>query len=254
MNAQTCGTDYVNGKVYDLDLDTIRLDPGQPKAHFDEEVVIEKLSQAIKEHGFFQPVFFRLDDDGVPVLLLGGRRYFAAKRSGMKTIPGVYCNRPNCEVAFARNLMLGDLTAVQEAEALRQALAYRYTYEQLSQALGKDVAHIKETLTITKLPQEILDECRDDAGWNRDVLVAIARQTSPQKMLDQFQQVKRCLCAGDNPPESCEEVRYLKWVRRQLLDMVAYAPAERRAVLARELKRLGNELEDMVQNLTHAKR
>jgi ParB/RepB/Spo0J family partition protein len=187
------GRTYVNGDVYTLDMDEIRLDPNQPKEHYNEDVVIEKLTRAIKDHLFFQPVFFKLDDDGKPVLILGGRRYTAARRAGLKTIPGVYCDGRLCEVSVVSNLMLGDLTPVEEAEALRQALAMRYTIDQLALALGRPPDAIREALTLNRLPVEVLDECRRDPEYERQELLRIARTRDEEEMRKLFCDYRRRL-------------------------------------------------------------
>ena len=179
---KTNTTDYVNGEIYDLDLDTVQLDPDQPKDNLGEDDVIDTITRSIVDHRFLQPVFFRLDEEGRPTLLLGGRRYVAARKAGLKTIPGIYNDRTQSGVHVVRNLLLKDLTPVQEAEALLQARAFGHSVAQLAKVLNKDETYVHSMLSILRLPDDILDICRDNPRYDRDIMLTVA-QVEPENIM-----------------------------------------------------------------------
>jgi len=163
-------SDYIHGQLYHIPVNDLHFDPNQSAVEINEEVILDKLTRLIKEHGFFQPVFFRKTPEGQLQLILGGRRLLAAKHAGWDVIPAIYCAKKYCEVTFIKNLLLQDLTPIERAEAYQQAVAYQFTKNQLAEIFQSSPEEIDAYLALTKLPEAIKDGCRNSSQYRLEDL------------------------------------------------------------------------------------
>ncbi len=138
-------------------LDRIKPNPLQPRKTFDDEG-LEELAASILEHGVVQPVVVRPCPGGYE-LVVGERRWRAALKAGVSSIPAVVRDTSDpqaLEVALIENLHREDLNAIEEAGAYRQLMEdFGLTQEELSQRLGKSRPAISNTLRLLQLPLEI---------------------------------------------------------------------------------------------------
>src|SRR5690554_6452288 len=75
------------GKVADVDIDLISPNPYQPRRDFDDES-LEELAASIQQLGIIQPITVRALDNGRRFeIITGERRFRAARRAGIKTVP-----------------------------------------------------------------------------------------------------------------------------------------------------------------------
>ena len=88
------------------------------------------------------------------------------------------------ELALVENIQRKDLTAFEEAEALH-SLSHKcgYTHEDLAKRLGKSRTSITESLSLTSIPPDIRKVCRLADISSKSILLQVARQGDPQKML-----------------------------------------------------------------------
>jgi ParB family chromosome partitioning protein len=160
----------------ELAVTTIAPNPNQPRVHFDEESLIE-LSASIAEMGVLQPVLVRPLDDGSFELIAGERRWRAAQRAGLATIPAIVRTTDDLssiEQALVENLHRQDLTPLEEAAAYQQLIEdFHLTHEQLSARVGKSRSAITNTLRLLGLPpgvQRLLVDGQLSAGHARALL------------------------------------------------------------------------------------
>jgi len=154
----------------------IRSNPHQPRKHFDEEG-LAALAASVRELGVLQPVLVRsLGDDGYE-LIAGERRWRAAKRAGLPTIPVVVKEADDLaslEQAVVENLHRQDLNPLEEAAAYQQLLEdFGMTHEQLAERVGKSRVTITNTLRLFQLPpgiQKLVSEGTITAGHARALL------------------------------------------------------------------------------------
>ncbi|HEY6472336.1 MAG TPA: ParB/RepB/Spo0J family partition protein [Acidimicrobiales bacterium] len=157
----------------------IRPNAFQPRSHFDEESMAS-LASSIKAVGLLQPVLVReLQDDESESyeLIAGERRWRAARRAGLQTIP-VLVQRADdvasLEQALVENLHRVDLNALEEAAAYQQLIdEFGLTHEQVATRMGKGRATITNTLRLLQLPagaQQALAERTISAGHARALL------------------------------------------------------------------------------------
>jgi len=181
---------YEKGKLYNLNLAEVRPDPDQPRKYFDEQALSE-LKSSLKKHGVLQPVLVRQGVDGGLLLVSGERRYQAAKLAGLPTIPAVFTDGEPTEISIVENLLRENLTAIEEAEAIdRLKTRHNYLLSDLSAALGKSDSTLSEILSLTRLPDEVKNDCRNDPKTARGILVEIAKKKNPAKMIALYAKYK----------------------------------------------------------------
>lgn len=130
----------------------------QPRTHFDEEQ-LAALTASVRELGVLQPVLVRPRDDGAYELIAGERRWRAAKRAGLQTIPALVRSvgdEASIEQALVENIHRQDLNPLEEAAAYQQLLEdFQLTHEELASRVGRSRAAITNTLRLFQLPPTI---------------------------------------------------------------------------------------------------
>jgi ParB family chromosome partitioning protein len=169
----------------------------QPRSHFDEESM-SALAASIREVGLLQPVLVREveGDEESYELIAGERRWRAARRAGLQTIPvlvQVANDVASLEQALVENLHREDLNALEEAAAYQQLIdEFGLTHEQVATRMGKGRATVTNTLRLLQLPsgaQRALAERNISAGHARALL------GTPDRAL-QEQLVERIIAEG----------------------------------------------------------
>ena len=110
-----------------------------------------------------QPVVVRKVGSGYQ-LIVGERRWRAAKLAGLERIPAVVrevSDVESLELALVENLMREDLNPIEEAEAYQRLLAeFGWTQEDLAERVSKDRSTISNCLRLLKLPDLIRADLR----------------------------------------------------------------------------------------------
>src|SRR5579862_8843297 len=160
----------------DLPVVVIQANPFQPRTSFDE-ASLASLTSSIRAVGVLQPVLVRPTSDGGYQLIAGERRWRAAKRAGLPTIPAIVrdvSDMPSIEHALIENLHRQDLNPLEEAGAYQQLIEdFGLTHEQLSSRLGKSRVSITNTLRLFQLPpavQKLVGEGQLSAGHAKALL------------------------------------------------------------------------------------
>jgi len=171
----------------------IRPNAFQPRSHFDEESM-GSLAASIREVGLLQPVLVRElegEEDSYE-LIAGERRWRAARRAGLQTIPvlvQVADDVASLEQALVENLHRVDLNALEEAAAYQQLIdEFGLTHEQVATRMGKGRATVTNTLRLLQLPagaQRALAERTISAGHAR-ALLGTPDRALQEKMVDQI--------------------------------------------------------------------
>lgn len=160
----------------DVPIDSIVANPHQPRVHFDDDSLSE-LSKSIKEIGVLQPLLVRESAPGAYVLIAGERRWRAARKANLKTVPVVVreiTEIESVEQALVENLHRQDLTALEEASAYQQLVEdFSLTHDQVAKRVGKSRAAVSNALRLLTLPaavQGFLADGRLSAGHARALL------------------------------------------------------------------------------------
>lgn len=175
--AELADADSTRGAVLsDIPVASVSPNPNQPRVHFDEESLTE-LSASIAEMGVLQPILVRPLGDGAFELVAGERRWRAAQRAGLVTIPAIVRltdDASSVEQALVENLHRQDLTALEEAAAYQQLLDdFGLTHDQIATRVGKSRSAITNSLRLLGLPpavQHLLADGQLSAGHARALL------------------------------------------------------------------------------------
>jgi ParB family transcriptional regulator, chromosome partitioning protein len=179
-------TEYEKGHLYHLSVLNLHANPDQPRKYFDP-VALEELTRSVMRHGVIEPILFSVDGKKCLRVVAGERRAEAARRAGLATIPAIYVEGNHNEIALVENLFRQDLTAIEEAEALKALMDEQdYTQEQLSAMIGKARSTVAEILSLNRLPQQIRNECRKNPSISRSTLLQIARRKQARAMLTMY--------------------------------------------------------------------
>ena len=181
--------------ISEIDIVRIVPNPEQPRRDFSEES-LDELAVSIRELGIVQPLTLRLTDSGNYQIIAGERRWRAASRAGLTTVPAYVRTASDSEMtemALIENIQREDLNAIEVALGFKKLIdSYSLTQERLSERLGKKRATIANHLRLLKLPAEVQLGLRDrniDMGHARAIL-AVA---DPK---DQLKLYKRILKDG----------------------------------------------------------
>ena len=176
-----------------LPVGSIRAGQYQPRHRFDE-AALDELAASIKSQGLIQPIVVREAGRGQYELIAGERRWRAAKKAGLAEIPAVIRDIPAqsvLAVALIENIQREELTALEEAHALRRLIdEFRLSQQQAADAVGRSRAAVTNLLRLLELPatiRELLDDGRIEMGHARALLtlpapraIALAEKTANQ--------------------------------------------------------------------------
>lgn len=147
-----------NVSVQEIAITECRPNPYQPRRTFHADA-IEELKESILEYGIIQPLIARKSIKGYEIVV-GERRFRAAKEAGLKTIPVVVKDLTDermMEVALLENLQREDLTPIEEAHAYANLISeLKITQEELSKRLGKSRSHIANMVRLLSLPEQVV--------------------------------------------------------------------------------------------------
>jgi ParB family chromosome partitioning protein len=136
---------------------SIRPNPQQPREHFDEESM-SALAESIREVGVLQPVLVRAGGDGFE-LIAGERRWRAARRIGLQTIPAIVRTADDASMlqqAIIENVQREELNPLEEAAAYQQLIEdFSLTHDDVAVRVGRSRATITNTLRLLQLPPSI---------------------------------------------------------------------------------------------------
>jgi ParB family chromosome partitioning protein len=146
-------------QLLEVPVSSIRPNPHQPRHAFDEEA-LAGLTASVVELGVLQPVLVRATDEEEGFELIAGeRRWRAARRAGLLTIPAIVRDVGSTaavEQALVENLHRQDLNPLEEAAAYQQLIEdFGLTHDQLSTKVGRSRAAITNTLRLFQLPPAV---------------------------------------------------------------------------------------------------
>lgn len=148
----------------------------QPRRQFDEERM-GSLAASIRRLGLLQPVVVRRTGSDSYELVMGERRWRAAQRAGLPSVPAVIIetdDRGSLERALVENIHRQDLNPIEEAAAYKQLLEEAaLTHEDLAEKLGLSRPSVSNALRLLELPdpiQKMVMENRLTAGHARALL------------------------------------------------------------------------------------
>ena len=163
-------------ELLELPVGAITPNRFQPRRHFDESQLAE-LTASVRELGVLQPVLVRATADGGYELIAGERRWRAAKRAGLQTVPALVrtaTDAVSLEQALVENLQRADLNALEEAAAYQQLIEeFQLSHDEVATRVGKSRSAVSNALRLFQLPpaiQRLVAEGQLSAGHARALL------------------------------------------------------------------------------------
>lgn len=143
----------------EVPIHEIRENPRNPRTMFDEDE-LDELAESLQQVGVLQPVVVRpisVTEDGESFeLVMGERRWRAARRAGLDRIPAIIRETSDDDLlrdALLENLHRSQLNPLEEAAAYQQLLEdFGCTQEELAERIGRSRPQITNTLRLMRLP------------------------------------------------------------------------------------------------------
>lgn len=175
----------------DIALDLIDPNPFQPRQVFDDES-IEELKRSIQVQGLLQPVLLRRSGERFQ-LIVGERRWRAARAAGLKAIPAQVresaTDEEMVELALLENVQRKDLNPIETAQAiLRLQETCRLTQETVAEKLGVSRAQVANLVRLLRLPERIktaLADGRITMGHAR-ALLSVSDEKQQAELFERF--------------------------------------------------------------------
>jgi ParB family chromosome partitioning protein len=139
-------------------ISQISPNPRQPRTVFDE-TALNELIASIKSIGILQPPVVRKVGEGRYELIMGERRFRAAKAAGLTSIPVIIRQTPDNELlreALIENIHRSQLNPLEEGAAYAQLLTdFGCTHDELALKLGRSRPLISNTIRLLNLPEAV---------------------------------------------------------------------------------------------------
>ena len=156
--------DKLVGNIIELDIESIEINPFQPRTNFNEDT-LQELAKSIKELGVIQPITVRKLDFNKYQLISGERRLRASTLVGLKTVPAyirIANDNESLVMALVENIQRHDLDPIEIALSYQRLMdEIELTQEQMSERVGKKRSTIANYLRLLKLDPIIQTGIRD---------------------------------------------------------------------------------------------
>lgn len=142
----------------EVSVDMISANPYQPRKTFNE-ASLDELARSVREHGIVQPLVVTRQGERFR-LIAGERRFRAAKKAGLTTVPVVIKELAQegdlLEIALIENIQREDLNPMEEAVAYEQLhQEFGLTQEEISKKVGKERSTVANFLRLLRLPEKV---------------------------------------------------------------------------------------------------
>lgn len=141
-------------------IDEIVPNRNQPRKYFDDEK-LNQLVESIREKGIIQPIVVQRIASGHEIIV-GERRWRAAKKAGLKKIPVVITEASDAEsleIAIIENIHREDLNPIEEALAYSKlAKEFGMKQEQIAKRVGKNRASVANYMRLLKLSRSMQED------------------------------------------------------------------------------------------------
>ncbi len=161
--------------VQQVRISQIEPNRSQPRKNFDEDALLE-LAESIKQFGVIQPLIVQKKGDRYEIIA-GERRWRAAKKAEIKTVPVVikeYTPQEMMEISLIENIQREDLNPIEEAQAYRRLLEeYHLKQDEVAEKVSKSRTTVTNSLRLLKLDdrvQQMVIEEQISTGHARTLL------------------------------------------------------------------------------------
>jgi ParB family chromosome partitioning protein len=192
-------------------IDQIHAGRLNPRKDFREDELTE-LADSIRQKGLVQPILVRPDGGQMYEIVAGERRWRAAQKAGLHTVPVIareLTDKEVLELAIIENVQRADLNPIEEAAGYNELIErYGYTQEALAEVIGKSRSHLANTLRLLKLPEGVrtmVQEGQLTAGHARALVGRDDAEALAQRIVKNDLNVREVEQLVQNPGGRTEE-------------------------------------------------
>ncbi len=174
-----------------VSIDQLRPGKFNPRRTFAETELAE-LAESIRSRGLLQPIIARPDGQGGYEIVAGERRWRAAQKAAIHTVPVIVRELSDSEMAeFAliENVQRTDLNPIEESSGYNELLErFGYTQEQVAEVVGKSRSHVANMLRLLRLPasvQTLLQEGKLTAGHARALIGRVDAEGLARRIVEE---------------------------------------------------------------------
>ena len=148
------------GKELLIRISDIEPNKEQPRKKFDEDALNE-LAESIKQYGIIQPIVVTKPKNGFYEIIAGERRWRAAKKAGLDTIPCLIRDedeQKNKEISLIENIQRENLNPIEKALGYKELIDnYNLKQQELADRLGISRSYVANTLRILNLDKRVIE-------------------------------------------------------------------------------------------------
>lgn len=196
--------------------------PTQPRSRFDEEA-LDELADSIRTLGVIQPITVRRRNDGKYIIISGERRWRAAQRADLETLPA-YIREVDDEnlhaMALVENIQRQDLNAIEIALGMQRLVEEcNLTQDALSEKVGKKRSTVSNYMRLLKLPDQVqlalkeglisMGHAKAIAGAPEEQQLRVLKRCVKRELsVRQVEELVRTLTERTAHPEPTDEEEY----------------------------------------------
>lgn len=184
------------GAIQQLDITMLDRNPEQARKTFDEDS-LKEMANSMKLYGVLQPLLVTKLPNGRYQIVAGERRYRAAMKANLTTVPAIIKDLPVEEIkaiSLIENIQREDLNAIEAAEGIKELMTnHGLTQEAVADRIGKSRPYVTNLLRLLTLPEEVLEMVKSgkiSSGHartlvtidNKEFLINLAKQIVQYKM------------------------------------------------------------------------
>ena len=146
-----------SGGVVEVRISEVVPNKDQPRTDFDE-ASLEELTESIRQFGVIQPLLVQKKGKFFEIIA-GERRWRAARRAGLKTLPVVirdYSEKETVEISLIENIQRQDLNSIEEAKAYRRLLdEFGMTQDEVAKRVSKSRTAVTNSVRLLNLEEHV---------------------------------------------------------------------------------------------------
>lgn len=170
-------------RIEQVKVDQLSANPHQPRTEFDE-IALTELADSIKRYGILQPLVVVKEGRSYQ-LIAGERRWRAAQRAGLKTVPVIVRTlkqQEQLEIALIENVQRVDLGPLEQAVSIeRLHEQFNLTYSDIAKRLGKAETTLSNIVRLLQLPVEAREALTKRAITEGHARQILALKYTPDK-------------------------------------------------------------------------
>ncbi len=163
--------------VMKLKIKDVGPNKDQPRKKFNEDL-LQELADSIKQYGVIQPLVVIKKDDFYEIVV-GERRWRAAKLAGLKEVPAIlkgYTEREILEVSLIENIQRENLNAIEEAIAYKRLMDdFKLKQDDVAEKVSKSRSAIANAIRLLNLDARVQNMIVDEmiSGGHARALLAV---------------------------------------------------------------------------------